>query len=529
MAPSEDRDKAQRDSQQPPDNPFIRFRQFADAQVGSILQSVIGLPSAFSKSTGNQRWADFDEDLKRRDELQKRRKALHDSEAEPLSGTTQQNEAAIPVKKSTDWTQSSRSDRNRPSSANDMDDEGEREWIEETGTHPTNDISLYAPVTKSLFAHLQQTAEHNVNWSVWNAQLLAGLNPTSLRGSFDWGKETLDCELHYVDRNLWQSWTPVKAHLYFLRPDQRSSNFLECQQYMALNNLNSTGDIPEQMWGKYSLHSNSSLLPYLLFSAYSPLKLSQDPIANRGPDYAAAFEDLILAYNGLPMSTTQVRGLSRSGTPRAGMEWIYSLSRAGILNEPEHLTRLENVVANTDGNGIIKELLKSMLKLDSETERPDKAPMTEQDMYDLFLQSTSLSSSSSTSTPIGLFDLIYADTERLMLRNREKIEADQRRAYAEEMGKKVVEKHTSSEASQKQPIDPERVVSTFKSSEHITHDDGTVESILSIRKRFADGRETVTETTHTRLPRNGEETTDAEQDQRPQPKNEGEKKGWFWN
>ena len=38
------------------DNPFIQFRRFADSQISSLLQSVIGLPSLFERPSPTARW-----------------------------------------------------------------------------------------------------------------------------------------------------------------------------------------------------------------------------------------------------------------------------------------------------------------------------------------------------------------------------------------------------------------------------------------------------------------------------------------
>lgn len=43
-------------------NPFVAFRRFADEQVSSLLQSVIGLPSAFNGSSSTPRSSSFDDD-----------------------------------------------------------------------------------------------------------------------------------------------------------------------------------------------------------------------------------------------------------------------------------------------------------------------------------------------------------------------------------------------------------------------------------------------------------------------------------
>merc|ERR1711939_638505 len=76
MASPADRDKDSTSDgkQSKADNPFIKFRQFADTQISSLLQGIIGLPSAFSKgSSDDPRWAGVDDGLRRRDELQARR------------------------------------------------------------------------------------------------------------------------------------------------------------------------------------------------------------------------------------------------------------------------------------------------------------------------------------------------------------------------------------------------------------------------------------------------------------------------
>ena len=67
------RDTEEKEPRKPssePHNPFIKFRQFADEQISTLLQGIIGLPSALSKVPGNATWAYFDDDFRRRDDLQ---------------------------------------------------------------------------------------------------------------------------------------------------------------------------------------------------------------------------------------------------------------------------------------------------------------------------------------------------------------------------------------------------------------------------------------------------------------------------
>lgn len=44
-----------------PENPFIAFRRFADAQISSLLQSVIGLPSLFAEPITGDQWSSIDD------------------------------------------------------------------------------------------------------------------------------------------------------------------------------------------------------------------------------------------------------------------------------------------------------------------------------------------------------------------------------------------------------------------------------------------------------------------------------------
>ncbi|MCJ1398970.1 hypothetical protein MMC11_002172 [Xylographa trunciseda] len=64
MSPSNGRSDGEKSSSE--DNPFIIFRRYADEQVASLLQSVIGLPSAIASQSFNQRWQPYDDDLQRR-------------------------------------------------------------------------------------------------------------------------------------------------------------------------------------------------------------------------------------------------------------------------------------------------------------------------------------------------------------------------------------------------------------------------------------------------------------------------------
>ncbi|KAI9729658.1 MAG: hypothetical protein M1818_008411 [Claussenomyces sp. TS43310] len=81
--------------QTPSDNPFVKFRHHVDEQIGLVLkgmQSIIGLPSTFSKSNvdSTTQWAVWDEHLKERDESQQMLNKMRESRSETINRNDQQ-------------------------------------------------------------------------------------------------------------------------------------------------------------------------------------------------------------------------------------------------------------------------------------------------------------------------------------------------------------------------------------------------------------------------------------------------------
>src|SRR5438045_4413239 len=94
------------------ENPFIRFRRFADAQIGAILQGIIGLPSVFSKPPhdANAKWPDIHDNSKPRDLCKEEKQAAESRGAETWSGSDEE-EVEIPVRKFRGWCPSPESTR----------------------------------------------------------------------------------------------------------------------------------------------------------------------------------------------------------------------------------------------------------------------------------------------------------------------------------------------------------------------------------------------------------------------------------
>jgi hypothetical protein len=495
MAPqSDDRDKdsnsnssSSSSSQSKPENPFIKFRQFADSHISSLLQGVLGLPSAFSKPSENPRWAIFDEDLRRRDELMARQQALKESEAQRWNGESVDEKVDIPVKTSPGWnnSRSTTDDQSTP--------------YQPRG-HGLRDIPLYSPVERSLF------------------------KPTD--GAIDW-----------------PSVKPFPAHTvsHFLTLDQLSEDSMEMVRSMAFNNLNAS----------MLMHSQSSLLPYLLFSPYSPIKLNIDSmktsnLSHLSPiDYNAAFADLLATTFGKPgPSKFRLRYDNMKFAPPSvsralgSMQWVDWYHANGLLQDPE--------IPDSPSDNM-----------------PQKDPQSEQDMYDTFLRLASLPTAAT-----GTFESLFREVETAVEKGLSSKEAASFRAqreafekehatglrelegllkglgnpFREEKNQEIAPGSRIREESTVIPPatgqDSDRVVSTRTVTQHSTDESGTVETSVTVVKCFADGRVTTTTTSHTETPddepsfeRNGQDpSTLTEKSQQSSDEiKKNAKKGWFWN
>lgn len=476
MASPSDRDNQSNKNQTTTENPFIKFRQFADSQISSLLQSIIGLPSTFSRNqTDHPRWADFDEDLRRRDELQARKRELKESEARRLEQEHQEGHLS-PVNVEADE--------------------------EDCGLR---DVPLYSAVSQSQFSHLPGFPKD---------------------GEKPWTKIIKSYNLGYS-------------------PSQDPNpGLLRLTQYMLYDRLATS----------LTYRSDYSLLPYLLFSPYSPIKLSSSLVARPSPEngmptmvrddfpYRQAFQDLI--------NTTY----PHHDAP--GMNWFWSNFQLGYLERGHHIhddaTRNILWIDNLYLSNILQrkqahDLDRGDFRLYERTVHGDYLDgKTEQDLYDEFLQWA-------TSPPAvkSVFDLLedpfkhlkgdsaqpnkgetweekHAKAFQDIAGHWEKLQSSTRR----ELENVEVEKVKSAQ-------DPDKVISSSTTTEQTVDENGCVETCVTVWKRFANGRETTTTTTHMEEPAaederklgkaaDSSETRTEKLSSQVSQKN-AEKKGWFWN
>ena len=539
MASSADRDKdSDSDGKQSkPDNPFIKFRQFADTQISSLLQGIIGLPSAFSKGPSNDsRWAGVDDGLRRRDELQARQKELKESEARKLQYQT-----------SDEGDRLARPTERKYFVGEEYQPLGERE--NKLGVS-TKDLPLYSAVKKSLFAHLQEPDFDEADWK-------------DLRIPPTWGSKGFLPQFYPLKL------LPHQLPTYY---DNESIGTTRCLVY---NELNSSS----------LLRSEYSLLPYLLFSSYSPLKLENDFSTGRYLPWSDAFEDLIATSQspneGSPWRLLASKFLgSPTGSPEGNLHWIMKLQTLGYLQEQKPLGEDDHEALGYQLSSMLSEAQNKFKqwvdsdggtaftasnnpsaagvvqgkKINDAGAETTKSPRTEQEMYDHFLKWASTPQAIKEVFEAGEAFISSLENDDMSGRS---IEQDDSIPRPPSLMKEILEvtkafrdlsqpRETSVGPEQRdkspreiKPSEPsDRVVSSSTTTEQTVHEDGTVETCVTVWKKFSSGRETSTTTHHCEDPatehvqstQDGPESKLAEKESKEDKKqNKNGSSGWFWN
>jgi hypothetical protein len=461
------------------DNPFIKFRQFADSQISSLLQGVLGLPSAFSKSSENSRWPDIDDDLRRRDELLARQQALRDSEAQRVSGGFEEEPVEIPVKTSSGWQ-------------GIQDKEHDRQGAYQRLGHGSMDLPLYSSVEKNLFRSVPQPLNSKTEWAT----------PTSgLR--------------RYIP--------------YYLEPNQLSEDIMETTRAIAYNNLNQSS----------RFRSHNSLLPYLLFSPYSPMRLQAEQLKT---SYPSKFDHYHMAFADLIATTSSRPGVPRFRPRDAFLPWSPFPLQFADLN----MQRIDWLYES----GLLQDLeIPDSHTKDAESVSGDA--VTEQEMYDAFLRLASLPAAAASTFESLFKEIGPSAEERIESQDTSKFQ-EQRAVFEKERtaGLELLEELLTTngnpfreEKRRAQGLgvaqDSNRVVSTRTMTEHFSHEDGTVETCVTVERTFGDGRVTTTSTSQIEdassatTSRTTRDTDSLEgKEESSQNKLESKKvsqKGWFWN
>ncbi|PMD37468.1 hypothetical protein L207DRAFT_514726 [Hyaloscypha variabilis F] len=530
MASSSDPEKDSNRSQPKSDNPFIKFRQFADEQISSLLHGIIGLPSAFSrKPSDNPRWAIFDEDLRRRDELQARQQELKEAEARRLDRQATDGEEELPVRATADWPAFARWLKQAKTS--DHDNDGMR------------DVPLYGPVTKSLFAHLYP--------------------------SFDGGDDT-----NWKERDGGSKlWLPKDA--WHLGPYERSPNSLKTLQHMFYNDLNDSS----------MFRSNYSLLPYILFSPYSPFRLIESASTYTQPEkrdlfpYIDAFEDLIrttqpgqqpllvsrLFGKGFRVRNPESHGNLNPRFPDSDLLLLDPATRANLYSQQIYV--MHQMQSLQESKALRLPQADSAHSLASAGTSQGPAPdsksiskdaQTEQEMYEHFLRWASQSNENLEDMLAKVKTTFKKDIEAGKAANANFFEVlgkiletksitelfDQIEEELFDAAHPVAEQREAKQKAEfeKSPQDPDKVVSETTTTSRVKQVDGSVRTYVHVWKMFADGRETTTTSSRIEEPERDEdgvlksvlsmaEHSNAQEEnfRREEEAKKAAKRGWFWN
>ncbi|MCJ1480540.1 hypothetical protein MMC06_000695 [Schaereria dolodes] len=229
-------------------------------------------------------------------------------------------------------------------------------------------------------------------------------------------------------------------------------------------------------------------MSYVLFDPYSPLQLEQQGrFRDHGIKWRDAFEDLLALQNGKDKPSQ-----SECRKHFGSADWVESMFERGIFNEWGNINHRRPTLQDAP-----------RLSTDVSSQQPEndaeEDSMTELDLYKCFLAaqypSTSdepVPQSPTPSTP-----------------------------------------PTQSSPGGKSEVQKPSIISTLTTTERKVLPDGTTHTRVSLKQRFADGREESSETVHTIQGTQTEPTRNTTGDllaeQAEHSKQERNKKGWFWS
>ena len=315
-------------------------------------------------------------------------------------------------------------------------------------------------------------------------------------------------------------------------------------------------------------------LPFLMFSAYSPLNLERHPQRSSGgfswlrsslgfsdndkgsaqddaqePRWKEAFEDLIRLENGKPMLDREAGAVSKG---ESGTNWLRGMIQRGSMGD--------NWILNQDDghpNGIS---IMRRSQLPSSSEQPDsdenKTQQTEQDMYEQFLQDLEDRRREAANESRTLFSLLedraghfsrpfrspwdedFQAQRKSFFQNLDDIEASflSGDAAKESPDPETLQSSTSSTSSATEvhqdepttavaPAQP-RVISTHSNTNRVRMADGSIHTKTVKTQHFADGHEESNESVDVVNPLERQDPAAAAAADHESSKSSGN--GWFW-
>ncbi|PGH35739.1 hypothetical protein GX50_01452 [[Emmonsia] crescens] len=479
------------------ENPFIAFRRYADEQFSALLQSFIGLPSSFSPPSPRD-WLYFQGD-------DPTKRFHHHKRQPPETGVGNQDSQTTGSRYSSEKCSCGRDDAGKYSHSDGddpevhtgrLDDPFDRWWLES-----------------------RRHFEHQFPSSIFESPL----------------------------ETLW----PFDPSHFFSHLPRSSSPF----SFDFLTSSTSLG------WP----------IPYLLFSPYSPLHLerqqnirqkphdkplsllfsalvsSHDAQESDTPRWREAFEDLLRVENGKNMLNGDLGAVVRKELPK---DWISGMICRGSLGPHwTHVREGSNDYFNyrysqstTDGNGAGKREISQSGSAnehdDREHDMQEDKWLTELDLYEKFLNRVNEPSDVENMPLVSpLMGMIIEDR----LRRRRRL-LEQQRRWERTTENKVLdtqdggldaESNNTAAVQTSQPSPPAPyVTSTITTTERKALPDGSVQTTITQKKRFSDGKEECNETVHVENANQAPAGSESRQlqclEQTNDQGSEKKKGGWFW-
>ncbi|PGH04278.1 hypothetical protein GX51_03623 [Blastomyces parvus] len=464
------------------ENPFIAIRRYADEHFSALLQSFIGLPSAFSPPSPRD-WLYFQGGDPA---IRFHRHGLRSSE----TGAGTQDSQSSGSRHSSEKCTCGR-DGSSNSSNSDGDGPFEVPWVE---SRRHFEQQFPSSIFESPLDNL---------WPLDPLHSFSLLPRSSFPFSFD-----------FLSSSTSQGW-PIPYLLF----SPYSPLHLERQQNMR--------------------HKSHEKPLSALFSALIPSHETQE---SDTPRWREAFEDLLRIENGKDMLNSNSGAVVRQETPK---DWISGMIGRGSLGPHwTHVQKGPNDYFNYKysqsidraGKGEMSRSGSSHEYDDREHDMQEDKWLTELDLYEKFLDRVNEPSDEENIPFVSpLMGMIIEDR----LRRREKLLEEQKRWRHAAENKAVDIQHddadvrsndaASIQASQPSPY----ITSTITTTERRTLPDGSVQTTITRKTRFSDGKEESNETVHVEnanQPPSASETSQSQVQSAEQTKDRGSQKkgGWFW-
>ncbi|KAF2455500.1 hypothetical protein BDY21DRAFT_349512 [Lineolata rhizophorae] len=521
MAPRDDDKKPDR-----PINPFLAFRDLVDEHVSSMLQSVIGLPSAITRQPSHSQWMDQNYP---RDNAKSASGAAE--QRKPDGGDNGSKETAdAPTMPIEEWNRHAEGIREimrqfwgrSDNEERDLFDKKVRERREQmkkffeerragrsgAAVESSGDTCPYGPASPAQAERAHQRVEKM--GEIWDDAAVPGnqregVEEDSKNDRDGHGKEYVYCFDNFPARFGFQIEDPHTAfHSLWTDP------FLDISSRFPISSR-----------------------VYLSRSLYSPLWLEQHPVYGaQGARWRAAFEDLVKEEGG-----EVARPSTQNGEVESPHDWLMRVGKKPVGSDGDILGSYLTGIFNDLRDKYFDPTLPSIFDRASQEDRSqvphahhnedtdpdtsaDEYPDTELDMYERLLDLQTSASADST----------VASTSKTTSSSY---------SYSSET--------TSAEGKPS-------ILSELTTTTRELQPDGSMKTTTVLRKRFADGREENSETVHTTPAQNRKQIeaaalppvedrsvqTQAVEPQRPTDGSEGNKSqqkknngnrggGWFWS